>query len=622
MRLTSPGIGVLVLLALASAALAGRDGYSADNLAGYRYNKSLSSRFRLLWDGDDEWLHVAMVAETQGWVAIGIAEPTSGSMPGADMLVGWVDDESGEVVVQDRWAHGKATPSLDDCPSWLSDGGFQNDTHTVVAASRRRDTGDPSDRKIVNGPMKVIWAHNEDGTDGFGYHGSMRHATSIEFFSDPVLDEFYKIDPDWEFVDLKMSNYRVPNRETVYACQSFNLTQPHDKHIVRIEPILDPNTASMVHHFLLHQCELPGVWTNFQTPDKCTSPIAPANTGCMSPIFGWGVGGGPLYLPPEAGYRLGTNANPNKGMRYFILEVHYNSPVPSLPAFRNDSSGVRVYFTSDLRQHDAGMMVLGDPFVTSKPIAPRTSTHIQATCGSQCTSLWDHSINVFADFLHMHSLGARMWSTIHRGNDQIGFLNRIEYYDYNFQELGPLVPYVQLLPGDRIETHCIFNSNSRTANTTFGADSDEEMCMEFIAYYPILKDPDANTVWAVCGYIDREELSGGIYKGNGSACGALDFDTLVPRALGWEYNLRNDLPGGESTSFGIPIDTAGSCPDPVTGIVITPPSPGPKPIDTTLLIWAISIGGFMTIIVLAGLALHIFKSKTSLKPVAIKESSA
>ena len=142
-------------------------------------------------------------------------------MPGADMLVGWVDDESGEVVVQDRWAHGKATPSLDDCPSWLSDGGFQNDTHTVVAASRRRDTGDPSDRKIVNGPMKVIWAHNEDGTDGFGYHGSMRHATSIEFFSDPVLDEFYKK----RFMLARVLT--LPNPTTSTSCalnQSWTLT--------------------------------------------------------------------------------------------------------------------------------------------------------------------------------------------------------------------------------------------------------------------------------------------------------------------------------------------------------------------------------------------------------------
>jgi hypothetical protein len=540
-------------------------------------------------------------------------------MPGADMLVGWVDDETGEVTVQDRWAHGKATPTLDSCPSWLSDGGFQNATHTVVAASRRRDTGDLSDRKIGNGPVKVIWAHNPDGTDGFGYHGGMRHVTSITFFHEPALDVFYEIDSSWDHVDLKMNNYVVPNRETVYACQSFNLTQTSDKHIVRIEPILDPNTASMVHHFLLHQCDLPGVWEDFSSPDRCQSPIAPVNTGCTSPIFGWGVGGGPLYLPPEAGYRLGTHSNPNGGMRYFILEVHYNSPNPALPTFRTDNSGVRIYYTSNLRTHDAGMMVLGDPFVTSKPIKPAAMTHVQATCQEGCTQLWPHSINVFADFLHMHSLGSRMWSTIHRAGNEIGTMNRIEYYDYNFQELGPLLPYVQLHPGDRIETHCMFNSYSRSENTTFGSDSDMEMCMEFIAYYPILKDPDTDTAWAVCGYVDREELSNGLLLGNASACGALNLEKLYERAIEMPYELRPDRPGGEDSDFGDPIDDKGTCPDPITGNLITPPpvKVAKKSVDTTLLIWAVSIGGFMVVIVTVGFFANY--KKNDLKPEALPQ---
>jgi len=531
-------------------------------------------------------------------------------------LVGWVDDQTGEVTIQDRWAHGKATPAVDSCPNWLSDGGFQNATHTVVCASRLRVTNDQSDRSIGNGPMKVIWAHNPDGTDGFGYHGSMRHAASVEFFPNPSLDDLYASNSTWDYVDLRMNSYVVPNLETVYACQSFNLTQPVDKHIVRIEPLIDPATLGMVHHFLLHQCDVPGIWNNYTSPGKCTSPIAPANTGCHSPIFGWGVGGGPLYLPPEAGYRLGTASNPNHGMRYFILEVHYNSPNPALPLFRTDTSGVRVFYTDQLRPHDAGMMVLGDPFVSSKPIMPSTFTHIQATCQDGCTSLWSHPINIFADFLHMHGLGSRIWSTIHRGGNQIGTLNRIEFYDYNFQELGPILPTVQLLPGDRIETHCIFNSYSRTNTTSFGVNSDQEMCMEFVAYYPVLTDPDTSNPWAVCGYVDRETISKGALLGNASACGSLDLTSLITRALSTvPYKLLLDVPGGESSLFGLPNDNLGSCPDPMTGRMITPSqAKKSNSVDTTLLIWGIGIGGFLVIIVVLGLGVNVLKLKQGLKP--------
>lgn len=63
---------------LFQAVLAGRSGYNASDLSLYRYRQVLGDSFTLLWDGDAEWIHVAMVAETHGWVAIGIAEQTSG----------------------------------------------------------------------------------------------------------------------------------------------------------------------------------------------------------------------------------------------------------------------------------------------------------------------------------------------------------------------------------------------------------------------------------------------------------------------------------------------------------------------------------------------------------------
>lgn len=541
-------------------------------------------------------------------------------MPGADILLGWVDDETNTVVIQDRYAEAKAMPSIDDCPNWLSDGGYQNETHTVIGASRLRVSGDQSDRDITSGPMKVVWAHNEDGSDTFAYHGSMRHATSVEFFKNVTVDQEEAIDPSWHFVDILQQNFTVPHKETVYACTSFNLTQDEDMHIVRIEPILDPNTSSMVHHFLLHSCEVPGVWTNYTSTSSCVSPLAPFNTNCTAPIFGWGVGGNALVLPSQAGYRIGPSANV---MRYFILEVHYNSPVPSLPTFRTDNSGVRVYYTKTIRQYDAGMMVLGDPFVTSKSIPAQTKTHLEISCSGGCTSAWSHPINVFADFLHMHSLGSRMWSTIHRGgNGKMEPLRRIDYYDYNFQELGALRPTVTLNPGDRIQTHCVFDSANRTATTKFGQASDQEMCMEFIAYYPMLKDPLSGTAWGVCGYADGANLLAGSplldfypdFNNNLTACGALSIDSLLTRILEVNYSTNADPAGGEDTSFG-EANPGGACPDPLTGKMVYMPAPTStrSSVDTTLVVWAAAIGGAVVLVIIAGIIFNI-SQKDALKP--------
>lgn len=535
-------------------------------------------------------------------------------------MVGWVDDNTKEVVIQDRWAHAKSTPTLDACQSWLSDGGFQNETHTAVSATRLRKTGDNSDRDIIEGPMKMVWAHSEYGMDTFEYHGAMRHAVSVEFFKDADSDLFF-IDPTWKSMDVVMDSYTVPNEVTVYACLSFNLTQEQDKHIVRIDPIVYAPTAPMVHHFLLHQCETPGWYDDYTTgPRECISPLAPLSN-CSAPIFGWGVGGGPVPLPKEAGYRLGTHSNPNHGMRYFILEVHYNSPDPSFPVNRTDRSGVRIYYTENLRPNDAGMMVLGDPFVTSRPILPQRMTHLEISCGSGCTSAMGHSFNVFASFQHMHSLGHRMWSTVHRGSTGESVpLHRIEFYDYNFQELGLISPQVVINPGDRIQTHCLFSSYSTFSNTKFGSASTDEMCMEFIAYWPLVTDSISKLPWGICGYADTSSF-GNIplpVSGNLTACGALNVDGLLSR-ISIPYATNSDPPGGEYSSFGV-SNANGVCPNPLTGRVVLQPQTSKKSdsYDVTLIIWASVVGGAFLLIVLAGFIYHVTQ-KNALRPDKIQE---
>jgi hypothetical protein len=198
-------------------------------------------------------------------------------------------------------------------------------------------------------------------------------------------------------------------------------------------------------------------------------------------LYAWGVGGNSLILPPEAGYLIGAK-NDSSVIQYLLLEIHYNHP--SASSGRVDSSGVIFHFTEHLRPNHAGSLVLGNIGNDEAPIPANTANYrVQADCPSTCTNLWPHPITVFGDFLHMHQLGSMIWSTQHRDNQTVsGDINRIEYWDFQFQDYTPINRVIE--PGDRLNLNCIYDTTLKSNETRFGINSDDEMCLEFMAYYP------------------------------------------------------------------------------------------------------------------------------------------
>ena len=70
---------------------------------------------------------------------------------------------------------------------------------------------------------------------------------------------------------------------------------------------------------------------------------------------GWAKGSPPGRLPATAGFPVGGA----DGAKAFKLQIHYNNPGRKHGV--QDSSGFRVYFAEQLRQHDLGYLILGDP---------------------------------------------------------------------------------------------------------------------------------------------------------------------------------------------------------------------------------------------------------------------
>lgn len=55
--------------------------------------------------------------------------------------------------------------------------------------------------------------------------------------------------------------------------------------------------------------------------------------------------------------------------------------------------------------------------------------------------------------------------------------------------------------GDSINTHCVYDTSLLNRTVNFGPASSDEMCIEFVAYYPRLTQTrnGKETLYSVCG---------------------------------------------------------------------------------------------------------------------------
>lgn len=84
-----------------------------------------------------------------------------------------------------------------------------------------------------------------------------------------------------------------------------------------------------------------------------------------------------------AGYRF----EPTSIQKYFMIEMHYDNP--SLKPEIVDNSGVKLYFTEQLREHDLGVLLLGiDGNYLSLQIPPKTDDiEFSGICYPECTEV-------------------------------------------------------------------------------------------------------------------------------------------------------------------------------------------------------------------------------------------
>ncbi|CAM9566084.1 unnamed protein product [Lampetra fluviatilis] len=161
--------------------------------------------------------------------------------------------------------------------------------------------------------------------------------------------------------------------------------------------------------------------------------------------------------PAYAGYSLGLDADPKDVM----LEIHYNNP--QMASGVRDSSGLRLYYTPNLRKYDTGILetgILPNKYHFIPPKATSFKSYGICNTGSFVTANSNDTLQLFcgkepqgedADAAAAAWAGAPppclVCETLEQANgNQVGNLGRDMGYDFGLQETRYLNNLTAVLP--------------------------------------------------------------------------------------------------------------------------------------------------------------------------------
>jgi hypothetical protein len=253
-----------------------------------------------------------------------------------------------------------------------------------------------------------------------------------------------------------------------YICVGVDVTLDKKRHITGLAPKVD--NKKILHHVLL-----------FQAPSsESSTPFACSAFGSASwkLVAGWAPGGNNLELPPEAGFPE------EKGTTHWVIQLHYNNALNLTGA--TDLSGYELCTTEDLRANDAGVVAFGS---TRFSIPPRSTTTI--ACDYKLPSSFQ-GVKLFNASPHMHTRGAAMSTEkLPGGTGTPEMVFEQKAFDFQSQSNYPIQGSVA--PGDVMRTRCTWKNPGDTT-IQFGEGTSDEMCFDFIGYYPNIPD---NTIFGL-----------------------------------------------------------------------------------------------------------------------------
>lgn len=249
--------------------------------------------------------------------------------------------------------------------------------------------------------------------------------------------------------------FRVAPGES-HACFFFEPPWPADAQAVTIRSIDSP----LVHHWLLSDT------TQSFTAGEFVTDVPHCNFDASKVYAVYAVNQQEeLRMPKDVGLELPA---PGKGIGLLLGLHYYNTGEPT-----DDLSGVEICTAKSKRPIAASIVQLGPAFFA-------LPAHRENAATGSCRSRYQGDITLIRSFPHMHELGISLNTIIERSDG-----TRETYIDKPFDFNNQIVYDVNatIRHGDRLVTTC--NWKNTTDRTVYiGESTDEEMCINFVTYYP------------------------------------------------------------------------------------------------------------------------------------------
>ncbi len=221
-----------------------------------------------------------------------------------------------------------------------------------------------------------------------------------------------------------------------------------DVQAVGFRPITD--NAKVLHHWILYEntgSALSGAFITGWAPGDVQQQDLPSDVG--------------MYLP--------------KGTKSLRLDMHYFNLVGSKD--EEDHSGVEIC-VSRKKRPNTSTVFMGFSNILGLSLPAQKSTDIVGICKIQGSV----PINALSVSPHAHSLAYNMKMEVKRAGSGAIEVWHDEPFAFEDQRIFPLNKVLN--PGDVVKTTCSYK-NTTPMTVTFGEDTNDEMCFNFVAYYPM-----------------------------------------------------------------------------------------------------------------------------------------
>jgi len=188
-------------------------------------------------------------------------------------------------------------------------------------------------------------------------------------------------------------------------------------------------------------------------------------------ITGWAPGSdqGRTPLPADVGMYLPATGN-------LRLDMHYNNLGGTTT--EQDASGVEVCVIQTASKFRANTATIFGGFAA----LPNIPANQKVDNVGNCTVSAKGPVHLLSNSPHMHLLGVGAKLVLTRGGQQTVLHDGP--FSFDDQRSYPFSPMVDLMNGDKITTTCSYQ-NTTSKTVTFGENTGNEMCFNFVLYYPM-----------------------------------------------------------------------------------------------------------------------------------------